>query len=60
MQRIVGANSLTIFWRTVVGIGSRLQCELGDLESKSAISNRMAGENGEVQAKELMVRNEQE
>ena len=39
MERIVGAISLAIFLRTVVG----LQCELGDLESKCEISNRVAG-----------------
>ena len=42
MDRIVGAISLAIFLRTVVGIGSRLECELGDWESKSEISDRVA------------------
>ena len=43
MKRIVGAISLDNFSRTVVGMGSRLQCKLGDCESKSAISDRVAG-----------------
>ena len=43
MERIVGAISFGIFLRTVVGIESRLQCELGDRESKSKISNGVAG-----------------
>ena len=43
MERIVGAISSTIIMRTVVGIGSRLLCELGDWESKCEISERMAG-----------------
>ena len=43
MARIVGEISLTIFLRTVVGIGSRLQCELVDWESKSEIFDRVAG-----------------
>ena len=43
MERIVEAISLVIFFRTVVGIGSRLQCELGDWESRSEISERVAG-----------------
>ena len=43
MERIVGAISLAIFLRTVVGIGSRLQCELDDWESKSKISDRLEG-----------------
>ena len=30
IERLVGAISLTIFLRTVVAMGSRLQCELGD------------------------------
>ena len=43
MERIVGVISLAIFLRTVVGIGSRLQCELGDGESKCKISHIVAG-----------------
>ena len=43
MERIVGAISLAIFLRTVVGMGSRLQCELDDWESKSEISERVVG-----------------
>ena len=35
MERIVDAISLVIFLRTVVRIESRLQCELGDWESKT-------------------------
>ena len=46
MERIVGAISFAIFLRTVVGIGSSLQCELGDWESKSEISDRVAGLKG--------------
>ena len=45
MERIVGAISLVILLRTVVGMGggvSTLQCELGDWESKSEISERVA------------------
>ena len=38
MERIIRAISLAIFLRTVVGIWSRLQCELGDLECKSEIA----------------------
>ena len=34
--------SVAIFLKTVVGIGSRLQCELGDWESKCEISDRVA------------------
>ena len=33
MKRIAGTISLVIFLRTVVGMGSRLQCELGDCEN---------------------------
>ena len=43
MERIVGAIALAIFLRTVLGMGSRLQCELGDWESKYEISDRVAG-----------------
>ena len=43
MARIVGEISLAIFLRTVVGIGSMLQCEIVDWESKSEISDRVAG-----------------
>ena len=43
MKRIVGAISLAIFLRTMVGIRSKLQYELGDWESKSKISDRVAG-----------------
>ena len=43
MERIVGAMSLPTFLRTVMGMGSRLQCELGDWESKSDISDKVAG-----------------
>ena len=32
-----------IFLRTVVRIGSRLQCELGDWKSQSKISDMLAG-----------------
>ena len=45
MERIVWTISLAIFLRTVVGIGSRLQCECGDLENRSEISDRVAGVN---------------
>ena len=43
MERIVGTISLAIFLRTVVGMGSWLKCELGDWESKSEISDKVAG-----------------
>ena len=43
MKRILGAISLAIFLRTIVGIRSKLQYELGDWESKSKISDRVAG-----------------
>ena len=43
MDRIVRTILLAIFLRTVVGIGSKLQCELGDWESKSEIFNTVAG-----------------
>ena len=39
---MVSKISLAIFLRTVVGIGSRLQCELGDWKSKSEISDKVA------------------
>ena len=55
MERIVGAISLAIFMRTVVGMGLRWQWELGDWESKSEISDRVAGvkwwRTGEVDGK---------
>ena len=43
MERIIVMFSLAIFLRTVVGIGSSLQCDLGDWESKAEISERVAG-----------------
>ena len=43
MGRIVGAISLVIFFGEVVRLGSRLQCELGDWESKSEIYDIMSG-----------------
>ena len=42
MERIMGVILLAIFLRIVVGIGSRLQCELGDWDSKCGISDRVA------------------
>ena len=42
IERIVGAISLVILFRTVVGTGSRLQSAIGDWESKSEISGRVA------------------
>ena len=43
MERLVEAISMALFLRKVVGIGSRLQCDLSDWESKSEISHRVAG-----------------
>ena len=42
MERIVGPISLTIFLRTVIGMGSTLECYLGNWESKSEISSWVA------------------
>ena len=39
----MGAISLAIFLKTVVEIESKLQCELGDWESKCEISDRVTG-----------------
>ena len=41
--RIVGPISLAISLRTAVELGLRLQCKLGDWESKFTISDRVAG-----------------
>ena len=43
IERIVGEISLDIFLRTVVKMGSMLQHELGDWESRCKISDRVAG-----------------
>ena len=43
IERIVCDISLVIFLRMAVGIGSRLQDELDDLDSKLVFSSRVAG-----------------
>ena len=43
MEKIVRVISLAIFLRIVVGIGSKLQCELSDWWSKCEIFDRVAG-----------------
>ena len=45
IERIVGAISLAIFIRTVVGIGSRSKDELDDWDSKCVIYRWVAGVN---------------
>ena len=43
IERIVGDVALEIFFRTVVGTGSRIQYESDDCESKLSISSKVAG-----------------
>ena len=49
MQRIMEGIQLVIFLRTLIGIGSRLQDELNDWNSKLVISIGVAGVQEERQ-----------